>query len=294
MNKASCFIMGMPEAGKTTFLAALWYCLTNSNKNKFKYKESNKNLNYLSNICEDWAQLKTLPRTRHGFEELDITLVLEDKYGKEIELTFPDLSGETFQSQYDKRETSLELSKYIKNTSCIILFINPMTINETIWIAEIPEKIRNNETNTNSMGNLANERVPLQVQLVELLQFVQYIRNQLPVKLELLISAWDVIENSNDRSTVKPEEYIREHLPLLWQYIKANTEIFDPLFFGVSAQGGNLNSDDKSQGNNLEDRVKLLEIEDPCERVFIIDNNGRKNADITLPLYKIVGGEYGK
>lgn len=283
MNKYSYFIMGMPEAGKTTFLAALWYCLTNSNKNRLKFKKNNGDLNYLSNICEVWAQLETMPRTKQGFEELDITLVLEDNNGMEIELTFPDISGETFQAQYDNREMTSELAKYIKSTSDIILFINPMTVNETNWISEIPEQVRSDQEDTNNINSEVNTRIPLQVQLVELLQFVKHIRNQLPVKLEILVSAWDMIENSNETKNLKPEEYIREHLPLLWQYIASNVEFYNTVFFGISAQGG-----------LVENKDKLLEIEDPCDRVFIIDNDGKRSGDITLPLCRIVGEVYGE
>ncbi|MBN1063621.1 TRAFAC clade GTPase domain-containing protein [Clostridium botulinum] len=278
MNKYSYFIIGMPEAGKTTFLAALWYCLTNSNKNRLRFKKSNTNLNYLSKICEDWAQVKTIPRTKQGFEELDITLVLEDDNRKEIELTFPDLSGETFQSQYNNREMTSELAKYIISSSEIILFINPMTVNETNLIAEIPRQIRGDKENSNIQNNEVNTRVPLQVELVELLQFIKYIRNKLPIKLEVLVSAWDVIEDDVNTKELKPEEYIREHLPLLWQYIVANAEFYDGVFFGISAQGG-----------FLKNRDKLLEIEDPCDRVFIIDNYGKRSGDITLPLCRIAG-----
>lgn len=278
MNKYSYFIMGMPEAGKTTFLAALWYCLTNSNKNKLVFKDSNRNLNYLSDMCEKWAQLEDIPRTKQGFEELDITLILKDDNGTEIELTFPDISGETFQSQYDNREIANELAKYIKDTSGIILFINPMTVNETNFIADVPKEVRRG----NEENNIP-KKVPLQVQLVELLQFVKYIRNESPVKLEILVSAWDVIENNVSIKSLKPEEYIKEHLQLLFQYVKANTDLYDTVFWGISAQGG-----------ILDDRGKLLEIEDPCERVFIIDNYGKRSRDITLPLCRIVGEAHGK
>jgi hypothetical protein len=270
--------MGMPEAGKTTFLAALWYCLTNSNKNKLVFKESSKNLSYLSDMCQAWAELKPIPRTRQGFEELDITLILKDENGSEIELTFPDISGETFQAQYDNREITTELYKYIKDTSGIILFINPMSVNEINFIAEVPKVSRTNNEDINIV-----KKIPLQVQLVELLQFVRYIRNETPVKLEILVSAWDVIEKNNNTKDLKPEEYIKEHLPLLSQYVKSNTDFYDTAFWGISAQGG-----------FLDDKDYLLGKEDPCDRVFIIDNDGRRSGDITLPLCRIVGDVHEK
>ena len=51
----SIFIMGLPAAGKTTYLAALWHCLTNKQKTKLKIVKYNNDQTYLSSISQLWA-----------------------------------------------------------------------------------------------------------------------------------------------------------------------------------------------------------------------------------------------
>lgn len=276
MNTEKCFIMGMPEAGKTTFIAALWYVLQDTNDSSLRIEKYTGDLSYLSGISKKWADIEQIPRTKPEFEEQSIVLSLVNSQNENITLAFPDLSGESFQHQYEKREAKKEHFKLIRDCSSVILFIHPDKIKEPCLISQVPAHVREDESEVEEVKKESKPRNPkeddpTQVQLVELLQFLTYMRDDQLVRLCIIISAWDLVEAAKPGS--KPEIFIKEKMPLLWQYVKSNTQIFNVAYYGMSAQGG-----------KLEERDKLLKINNPCDRINIIDNDGNSSNDITLPI----------
>lgn len=269
-----CFIMGLPDAGKTTFIAALWYVLNNMSDSSLKIQDYTGDHSYLVKISKKWADMEEIHRTKPEFEKQAIALSLLNRQSENITLEFPDLSGETFQYQYEKREAKKEHFNLVKNCSSVILFIHPDMIKQPCLISEVPARVRKDKdvkVNTDIKPRNPKEDDPTQVQLVELLQFITYIRSDQEVRLCIIISAWDLIESVKLGS--KPEIVVKEKMPLLWQYVKSNLEPFNITYYGMSAQGG-----------KLEERDKLLKATNPCDRINIIDNDGNKSHDITLPI----------
>lgn len=277
MRNKKCFIMGLPEAGKTTFLAALWYVLKNSNTNKLKLKEYSGDLSYISSISRKWVNTEEIERTKPTYEQKSISLTLEDENKDVIVFSFPDLSGETFQNQYEKREADNEIVTYLKESNGILLFINPNTIKEPFLISEVPLGARASVGDGEVEFSTRNpkESDPTQVILVELLQFAMQMRYQAPVNLCIIISAWDLVEKYNN-----PKDFVLYKLPLLWQFVESNNKVLNTSFYGASAQG-----------DSLDNREELLKNENPCNRVFVVDASGNKFNDITIPLSMVVSGE---
>jgi hypothetical protein len=286
MNKNKCFIMGLPGAGKTTYLAALWYCLDYQSNNKLVIEKYTGDHSYLSSISKKWANVEEISRTTPEFEKQSIVLTLKDKKNNNIEISFPDLSGESFQSQYENREAKKEHAGFIKNSSGILLFINSGEITEPFFISEVAPELREKEKNQGQNEfKTRNPRKddPTQVQIVELLQLITFIRNSDKVDLCLIISAWDLVDKVIPIDKYTPENFVKDKMPLLWQYLITNNEYFRVTYYGISAQGG-----------KLEDSERLQEINNPYERIIIVDNEGNRYNDITMPLYTIVSSENGK
>jgi len=278
MNDKKCFIIGLPEAGKTTFLAALWYGLNNKIDSKLQIKKYTGDLSYLSDISNRWANIEKISRTKPEFEKQAISLTLEDSLNNNMVFSFPDLSGESFQNQYEKREAKKEHVEFVKECSGIFLFIHPDKIKEPCLISDVSASLReksSDEGNVEYDPRNPKEDDPTQVQLVELLQFVTYMRSDEKVNLCIIISAWDLIEEIHAKN--KPEIFIKNKMPLLWQFITSNVELFRVEYYGVSAQGG-----------KLEEYDLLLEKNDPCDRILVVDNGGNRYNDITLPLSMMV------
>lgn len=280
MNSVNCYIMGLPEAGKTTYLAALTYSLQQiAIETKLKWYEYSGNHRHLLNLENTWLRVLPVDRTSVLLQETQLTIELSDTDNNMYSVTFPDLSGEIFQKYYSDREIDLINKDMICNCDGIMLFINPNTIIEPTLISRLSPQMRAGELNPKVYDPIND---PTEVQLVELLQFVNHLRNK-PVVLTIVISAWDVVEDMN----LLPEEYLRNRLTLLWQYLTCNKNTFITCYYGVSAQGGTLEDDSSQQemiekyGNNHIERIKVL------------DSNGRFSHDISLPLWETLCKKLG-
>src|SRR5229473_6972899 len=95
------FVMiGLPAAGKTSFLAALWYLVQHKQvERRLEVKDFKGDMRYLNQIADSWAEFQPLPRTNTGTEQT-VSMFLKDTVtNNSFTLTVPDLSGETFLSQ---------------------------------------------------------------------------------------------------------------------------------------------------------------------------------------------------
>lgn len=283
MDSKSCFILGLPSAGKTSYLAALAYSLQQKQvETKLHWESFSGDHQYLASLAETWLTAEPVSRTSTGLQQTSLTICLNDCEGKIFNITFPDLSGETFQKQYVDREIDRSLADSIINGNGILVFINPREIIEPALISELPlahrqEPISNTEIQERKPAN----DDPTEVQIVELLQDIEFLTENKKYKkipLAIIVSAWDIIDDSYSI----PETCIRERTPLLWQFIKTNDDIFLTSYYGVSAQGGSLNTDEESEC--LIDQFET----NPAERIVVVNNAGEKSHDITLPLWEVM------
>lgn len=301
-------VMGLPEVGKTTFLAALWHvteseeipsalCLS-------RISESAKHLNTITN---DWLQYRPMNRTVPEQEEYS-SLWLKEKDGREIgEVVFSDLSGETFRDQWKNREWSSAYASLVGDASAILLFLHPDQVKEPFTITEIqklteaafpeatPEtkpaeaegevivpsrnqvavgsdqRLGSKEVEKGSGEAWDIESVPTQVKMVGLLQFVQPYLSLKPTRLAIIVSAWDKILAVD--SQADPQTWVSRRLPYLAQYISSNPECFENRVYGVSAQGGDLKAD----------LGRLQDCRNASERVLIAGPDCQPH-DITEPI----------
>lgn len=159
-------------------------------------------------------------------------------------------------------------------------FLNPNEIIEPALISELPLVSRTaGENLAPTMEREAGKTDPTEVQLVELLQDIDYLTNNercATIPLVIVVSAWDVAEKKYST----PEDCLVARTPLLWQYLKANNDVFAVSYFGVSAQGGAFESE--GAVNELYNQFEDC----PAERIIVVDNTGKRSHDITLPLWE--------
>lgn len=269
-----CFIAGLPSAGKTTFLAALWNLINHDPDAKLKLNKI-ENGQYLASLSNKWANMEPLERTVPAGEQADISIKLEMSNRTIFDLQLPDLSGETFQSQYEMREISEEVAKYIEDADAVLFFINVNSIKLLGLISE-QNFPRSNTPSTNDVNRNPKVDDPIQIQVIELLQFILFIRKNKMLKIGFMFSAWDLIKSKlND---IKPEQFLEERMNMLWQFCQANQDSIEYQTWGISAQGGGFN-----------EKELLLDKEYPYERIFVEGNDGYKGCDLTLPLYLLMG-----
>jgi len=114
-------------------------------------------------------------------------------------------------------------------------------------------------------------KVATQVQLVELLQFLDARRTEgKPLRVSLIVSAWDLIEKT---IKTEPLTWVKKVLPMLYQFLYMNDDRFEVRIFGVSAQGG-----------DYVDAVKLRKTyHQASERIKVVSEAGI-HKDITAPV----------
>lgn len=278
-SEKNCFIMGFPSAGKTTYLAALWHLLFNGDITQASpYKISSMgDVHYLTQISTTWVNVQPINRTLLEDQKESLGINVERKEdGQKLKLILPDLSGETFSNIYEKKKISNSLYSAIQTADTVLLFVNVETINKISLISKLNPSIAGS-VDTKSIER-DKKLDPIAIKLIELLQIVNKIKQGNRVRLALMLSAWDMIDED-----VLPEDYVKEHMKILWQFLKANKEYFDVRYWGVSAQGGSI--------ENESDQEKLRDISDPIDRIQIVNQNGNKSNDITLPIFETLDSE---
>ena len=273
-NKKNCFIMGYPSTGKTTFLTALWYVVSNGHiidNSPIKLNNMGES-SYLSSLLTSWIKVEPLIRTSLENENRNISIELINKQNNAIcNLNFPDLSGETFSDIYTSRKIDKELYEMIEKSDSFLLFENIERIKKPDLIAELNIESEDSE-NKNVARNPTND--PTSIQLIDLLQIIPKINKSPSINLNIILSAWDLVSVKTN-----PKDYIRSEMNILWQYLVSNENGYNIKFWGVSAQGGDLTADAE----------KLIEITDPEKRIIVVDSDGKESNDITLPIMGIMG-----
>ena len=274
MNK-KIFIMGAPNAGKSTFLGALWHSVNQKEiHTELTLKKMVGDSQHLYRLEKKWLEIERLERTVIGQEKEKLSVLLTNDVD-DLEVEFPDLSGETFQNIYESREMSFELRDKISNADAILYFINVEDIHSLEFISEISPEFRQEGIKLKERKPCEDD--PTQVQIIDLLQMVLEIRKR-RTNLGIIFSAWDLV-NQSEQNDVRI--FLENHMNMLWQYLESNKSVISTKVWGVSAIGG-----------KIEDSEKLLDIEDPIKRIKIVDENKVTSCDLTSIILEMSGDNY--
>ena len=277
-NSKSCFILGLPEAGKTSYLAALAYSLEQREVDTFlKWGKYTGDHQYIANLEQKWLAAEPVERTSVALQKNCLSMKLSDTEGNEYNVSFPDLSGEIFQSQYVDREINRDLADIIKSSDGCILFINPESLIEPTSISDLPVQTGD----VQSVPSYHRKREPLkddptEVQLITLLQDIQFLQDCSYLNLVVAISAWDIIENQQYNL---PQDFLHQRTPLLYQFLTSNSDFIKTTYYGISAQGG-----DYAKDGVVDHLVSQYE-DSPVKRIIVVNSEGKSGHDLTIPLW---------
>lgn len=271
-------IIGLPRSGKTTFLAALWHLIDAAEiETRLVLEKLEGDKRYLNQIATAWRDCKPVLRTsQNGEISVNIHARFVDS-DTSIVLGFPDLSGESFERQFAIRQVKPDYLDGFNKTGGILVFVSANKTTDGIMISDLGPDILDGDadaavspTPPEPMISWKHEMVPQQAQLVDLLQMLQRppfeIRRR---KLSLIVSAWDVISDPD----LSPSEWVAREVPLLDQFLKHNPDSFEIKVWGISAQGGDIRGEKRSQ---------LLAMT-PSERVRCVGDEGSSH-DLTVPI----------
>jgi hypothetical protein len=271
-------IVGLPRSGKTTFLAALWHLIDAGEvSTKLVLDKLVGNNTYLNAIVDAWRRCEEVPRTSMAAEENVSLHVHEPATGRKVVLTFPDLSGESFEAQFAARICKPEYVSGYDDDGGIMLFINADRGSDGMTVLDLgPEVAGDGAAQQTPAEEWSAKCVPEQVRLVDLLQFLLAPPFRRGCRrLAVVISAWDVIPQK-----IKPSDWLAREMPLLDQFLRNNPGSFEVRTYGISAQGG------KVTGSN---RAALLK-RTPSQRIQCVGPDAADH-DITAPLVWLSGGD---
>jgi len=185
------------------------------------------------------------------------------------------LKGETFQDQWSDRKWANSFRDSLKNIGGALVFVRAdVAASNQELLGLMAMSLATNANRPPFDSRKASQ----QVQLVDVLQFIAT-KGQisLPLKLAVLISAWDTVEKPANLQPKNPDLFLTREWPLLDQYLRANPESFLSKVYGVSALGGT--EEELLEGLNKvppQDRVKLAE-------------GSASSRDLTRPLRWLLG-----
>ena len=255
MQNKSVLMIGMPGSGKTTFLVSLCRLLLWGEQEtvwKLDQTEMPEGYENIKDLMKRLNSYQILERTRNPIP-YHLQFLLFDNQQREIQFVIPDLSGEFFRDLVYDRRIKREILKQVEEADTLLFFINVATMVEEVRIS-IKDKsaIKRLKEDHGETGIKAPEETKQLVKkpnnqsaVVELLQCISYLVKH-PLKIKFVVSAWDIVAKECKEQVVNPEGYIKEKLPLLYQYISSfESSRMSYEYWGVSAQGGDFENEDE-------------------------------------------------
>lgn len=264
-------IVGMPNSGKSTFIAALRHQLVaNEVETSLILNGLAAEEEHLNRLEQEWLNLQPVQRTKpstEGWVELNIK---DRNSGTQSSLLIPDLRGEAFEQPACTGQCPKDLYDELTNSDGLLLFTNADKPDDCLLIDDLHDLLPPGQNPIQSTPFRA-EHMPEEVKVVELLQTInrspQYSRNR---KLAIIVSAWDVVSHQSEN--VVPATWFAINRPMLSQFLATNLDNWTVRVYGVSAQGGRL----------PEDQDKLANII-PSERIKVF-GYGASLHDLSAPL----------
>ncbi len=209
-------VIGLPESGKTTFIAAFWHIVESEDvPSALRVKQLTGDRAYLNRLREAWLRCEPVGKTLPADETI-VRMLLEDRASQGTsELLLPDIAGETFNDQWVNRRWTKGFDELVLAADGALIFVHPNEINEPIRIdtvnaqADHIRRVRNDggayaptvaqivAEPTPTIWNAAS--APTQVQLVDLLQFLIWRRAGRVLNLAVVVSAWDLVRGAGRR-----------------------------------------------------------------------------------------------
>lgn len=285
-DERSIYLMGLPGAGKSTFLAALWCAVDRAADDcAYSLERYSGDVTHLNELKDEWLACKPLTRTpTNAARYLDLYLC--DASGSKAALSIPDLSGESFLNLWAMRSMDQTQYEFSRKCNSALLLINANTLVKPATIMEAAALLAAIQPPGSAAPNpqrIANPwdpaKTPTQVMLIELLQaFLSHNERDRPLHVGVVISAWDVVHPGST-----PAAWLDENLPLLSQYLRSNADQISYGVSGLSAQGGTL----------PDDAARLQAIPNPLDRIQVITARGDTTTDVSALLARetFVGNE---
>ena len=270
-------LVGLPESGKTTFVAALWHVIASQEvEGALALEILDAPADHLNELRGRWLRFEETFRTSSSAEKIATIKIRARDGNPTTEVVIPDLAGESIQRGLVERRWAASFVELVRDSTGVLLFVHPEKIRESWPISDAIEIAGEDErpypsastSEESTVSDWSPEAIGTQVMLVDLLQLLCGHVEEERFRLAVVVSAWDLV-----LSKELPIEWLAKELPLLNQFlINAHCRL-DFRVYGVSAQGGQLPDD--------VDRLTAYSI--TSDRIQVV-LDGLPSHDITAPI----------
>jgi hypothetical protein len=265
----------MPQTGKSTFLGALWALVQSPLEGSVSEASFSGDRSYIQRLAEQVARGEEIDRTGVDTNEA-MSVELEFESLGSADVLIPDTSGESLRVLVEQHLWHPRLRAACEEATAIALCVHPARL-------RVPQPISLLAGLGGEDGAAAPEPVAFDVhehaataaELIDVFENVtELCRERWPIRLAVIVSAWDRVDGE-----ATPLEWLRTRLPAVLATIESNPDIAALEVFGVSAQGGPLDS-----------RDDLLARGEICDRVYACDRDGRA-VSLVAPVRWAIFGE---
>ena len=265
-NVKKCLVVGLPNAGKSTFIGAFWAIEKDGGTgHTLTFEKYPTDIKYLNALKDNWLEQKAVDRTVQLSQDLVFDLVrLSD--GEKLSVNIPDFKGEVF-NHLLLGNTPDTLDEWIKNADSILMFLE--NCEEEIYSEEFGNNTVEGETPSTAFG--IGEIEPW-IKVIQILKYLKKEKGDIP--LSICVSAWDKsVNNLSQGDTV--DSWLKDEHLFFYTFVKHHFSYVR--FFGISAQGLDYND----RGGFTDKKVR--ELTDQKKRAYISSGTD-KDYDITKPL----------
>jgi GTPase SAR1 family protein len=260
-------LVGLPGAGKTTFLAAFWASARDTSKPAgYTIAAFPADPTYLQRIAEPWFLGRVVDHNSSAsFEATELVVHAEGR--TDLLLRIPDLSGETFRDAAADRELDVRIADVIRESRLILFFVNAATATTPVSLADLDADP--GDAGEGAIREFEPKELETDVLNAELLHILQDLSPMPghPPPVVVLVSAWDVVDEQGQT----PAQWLDNNQPMFAQVVAEYGRLSAVTVMGISAQGADYAA-----------HPEIVE-KPPRQRPFVVTNDGR-STDVGQPL----------
>lgn len=257
----SVFLAGLPSAGKSTFIAALWHLIFSQSEEPTALRYVSLDgveVAHLNALQRLWLEGKPIARTKPAAEKVaEINLV--NGSGEAARLRLPDYAGESFRQIWEHRVCPEHVAKAAAEANGLFMLVNVDRIALPRGVAQ--------QARDAGAGAAPNAPIPFDprksptaTMMTDVLQVLMGQTPKFDKKVAIGLTAWDTVEEEG----ITPRDLLAERLPLFSQFISTRLDDARLKVFGITAQGGDYGTQrDQLMRQPPLDRIRVYEGREP-------------------------------
>lgn len=288
MVNQTIVLVGVPDTGKTNFLARLWEALRGG-KGTLVCPTPPDNIKYVEDALGHVLQGSFAPRSNKNIGEsrsdvlIPVTMAGATD-GSPTDLLVPDVTGELWKKAVETLEMPAQWMEDLQGASGAMLFLRVLSdeiVAPLDWIT----------ARGVLRGTLAlpkeKEGLPTQVELCELLRFLELSLKPhpdgSPPRVAIIVTAYDLLDA--EKAALGPSRYLEREYPLFAGHLR-DAKTLSIRTFGASIVGGDLGIDEEFRNQFLDGDISKF-------GYIVAEQNGVVETipDITRPLAWLVQGD---